>query len=220
MTTFDDEFNDTKWLQSLQNWSQDETHRDRLNLRFSDLKDDACSSFIKCIEQDPFRNLLPSVKNLDLSGNSMTDIGCSLICTKLLNTEPSVKITRLDMSNNPIGDKGVRAVLHYANRTGTIEELYLTAVVLTDKAIPDIAKFVAFSKTLRKLSLRSNYISDVGLKDLTAALLSSTSLRNIDLLHNDISHPALTLLNTALRQSRPELALYDSCQGQELCCLM
>lgn len=65
----------------------------------------------------------------------------------------------LDLSNNPIGDAGVRELCFALVRTNTLKALYLHACQITDSGGAELQDAMANNATIVVLDVRANLMS-------------------------------------------------------------
>lgn len=115
-----------------------------------------------------------NILHLQLSNNSITNIGANSVAKALRNDNNS--ILSLNLSSNMIGDSGVKDISQ--------------ALIDTDGAV------------LETLSLADNHFSNIGIKYLSKCLLSNRSLVDLNLSSNDINYSQFNYFEEGLSLSK------------------
>ncbi|XP_059817167.1 NACHT, LRR and PYD domains-containing protein 3-like [Hypanus sabinus] len=177
----------------------------------------------------------PSLTELDLSNNKLGDSGVKLVSAALRNPECKIQklelrdvgltdsgaedlvsalstnpsLTELDLSNNKLGDSGVKLVsAALRNPECKIQKLGLRNVDLTDSGAEDLASALSTNPSLTELYLSNNKLGDSGVKLVSAALrnpeckIQKLGLRGVgltdsgaeDLVSALSTNPSLTVL--------------------------
>ncbi|XP_059816909.1 NACHT, LRR and PYD domains-containing protein 3-like [Hypanus sabinus] len=114
------------------------------------------------------RNPECKIQTLGLRGVGLTDSGAEDLVSAL-STNPS--LTELDLSNNELGDSGVKLVsAALRNSECKIQTLWLTRVGLTDSGAEDLVSALSTNPSLTELELSGNKLGDSGVKLVSAAL--------------------------------------------------
>ncbi|XP_072892472.1 NACHT, LRR and PYD domains-containing protein 3-like [Hemitrygon akajei] len=114
------------------------------------------------------RNTECKIQKLELINVGLTDSGAKDLVSAL-STNPS--LTVLDLSNNKLGDSGVKLVSAALKKwKGKIQKLKLKRVGLTDSGAEDLASALSTNPSLTELSLSDNKLQDSGVKLVSAAL--------------------------------------------------
>ncbi|XP_072894902.1 NACHT, LRR and PYD domains-containing protein 12-like [Hemitrygon akajei] len=178
----------------------------------------------------------PSLTDLDLSYNELEDSGVKLVSAALRNPECKIQklwltrvgltdsgaedlvsalstnrsLTELDLSNNKLGDSGVKLVsAALRNPECKIQKLWLTRVGLTDSGAEDLVSALSTKPSLTELDLSDNKLGDSGVKLVSVALrnpectIQKLGLYNVgltdsgaaDLVSALSTNPSLTGLN-------------------------
>ncbi|XP_072892029.1 ribonuclease inhibitor-like [Hemitrygon akajei] len=197
----------------------------------------------------------PSLTELDLSDNKLGDSGVKLVSAALRNPECKIQklwlrkvgltdsgaedlasalstnpsLTKLDLSDNKLGDSGVKLVsAALRNPECKIQKLWLWKVGLTDSGAEDLASALSTNPSLTVLDLSLNKLGDPGVKlvsaalrnpeckiqklwldnvgltdsgaeDLVSALSTNPSLTKLDLSYNELGDSGVKLVSEALR---------------------
>ncbi|XP_059818026.1 NACHT, LRR and PYD domains-containing protein 12-like [Hypanus sabinus] len=156
----------------------------------------------------------------------LTDSGVEDFASAL-STNPS--LTELDMSENKLGDSGVKLVsVALRNPECKIQKLGLIDVGLTDSGADDLASTLSTNPSLTELNLSGNKLGDSGVKlvsaalrnpeckiqrlwlidvgltdsgveDLASALSTNTSLMELDMSENELGDAGVKIVSAALR---------------------
>lgn len=126
---------------------------------------------------------------LKLLCEGLKDPGCKLqklkLCASLLpeSAETVCKylasvllcnphLTELDLSENPLGDKGVKFLCEGLKHSNCkVEKLDLSKCNLTDASCVELSSFLQVSRTLKELFVFANVLGDTGVKHLCEGLL-------------------------------------------------
>ncbi|XP_072893939.1 NACHT, LRR and PYD domains-containing protein 12-like [Hemitrygon akajei] len=138
-----------------------------------------------------------SLKELDLGHNELGDSGVKLVSVALRNAECKIQklwlwdvsltysgaedlasalstntsLTELDMSENELGDSGVKLVsAALRNLECKIQTLEMIDVGLTDSGAEDLVSALSTNTSLMELNLSNNELGDSGVKLVSAAL--------------------------------------------------
>ncbi|XP_065884117.1 protein NLRC3-like isoform X2 [Dysidea avara] len=134
-----------------------------------------------------------SLVSLDISKNSMYDVGMKIICGALHNVT-NVKL--LDISENFLSIDSARMIANILRHSTTLICLALGSNKISDEGCQYVADALFVNKTLTSLYIRNNMICDDGAKALAAALTNNTTLLQLDLSFNDIQDDgAMALIN-------------------------
>ncbi|XP_072893711.1 ribonuclease inhibitor-like [Hemitrygon akajei] len=155
---------------------------------------------------NPRRKLI----GLTLENVGLTDSGAEDLLSAL-STNPS--LTELDLSDNKLGDSGVKLVFAaLRNPECKIQKLRLREVGLTDSGAEDLVSALSTKPSLTELNLSGNELGDSGVKLVSAALrnpeckIQKLRLRDVgltdsgteDLISALSTNPSLTVLNLEL----------------------
>ncbi|XP_067292717.1 NACHT, LRR and PYD domains-containing protein 14-like [Pseudorasbora parva] len=148
----------------------------------------------------------PSLKELDLSENSIKDPGMRQLSDLL--EDHQCKLQKLGLRSCDISDRGY-ATLSSALRSNPsqLRELDLSENNLSELGVKLLSALLADPQCkLEKLGLRSCHISDKGCADLSSALRSNPShLRELDLSGNDIRDSGVQQLSDILKHPQCKL---------------
>ncbi|XP_067084579.1 protein NLRC3-like isoform X5 [Osmerus mordax] len=171
--------------------------------------------------------LLPVVK--DSKTALLNDCNLSeRCCEALASALPSSDLTELDLSNNDLGDSGMKLLsAGLGNPVCKLETLRLSGCHITEEGCASLSSTLKSTSFLRQLDLNNNDLKDAGMKLLSAGLgnplckldtlrlsgchiteegcaslsstLKSTSfLRQLDLNNNDLKDAGMKLLSAGL----------------------
>nr|AAP92143.1 leucine-rich repeat protein N4C [synthetic construct] len=221
-----EELSDARWAELLPLLQQPYARLEYLDLNWNDLTEAGMKDLASVLRSNP------SLRELDLSNNKLGDAGVRLLLQGLLDpgtrlenldlnesdlTEAGLKdlasvlrsnpsLRELTLSNNKLGDAGVRLLLQGLLDPGTrLEKLDLDQTDLTEAGMKDLASVLRSNPSLRELSLSSNKLGDAGVRLLLQGLLDpGTRLEKLDLNQNDLTEADLKDLASVLR-SNPSL---------------
>ncbi|XP_072891689.1 NACHT, LRR and PYD domains-containing protein 3-like [Hemitrygon akajei] len=148
------------------------------------------------------RNPECKIQKLELVGVGLTDSGAEDLASAL-STKPS--LTELDLSNNELGDSGVKLVsAALRNPECKIQKLWLESVGLTDSGAEDLASALSTKPSLTELDLGLNSLTDRSVPALRRLILTLPSLEWIWLRGNWFTETGKEELRS-LREVRPGL---------------
>ncbi|XP_072893700.1 NACHT, LRR and PYD domains-containing protein 3-like [Hemitrygon akajei] len=148
------------------------------------------------------RNPECKVQNLGLWNVGLTDSGAEDLASAL-STKPS--LTELDLSNNKLGDSGVKLVSAALRKPECkIQKLELRGVRLTDSGANDLVSALSTNTSLTGLDLGSNLLTDRSVPALRRLILALPSLELIWLGGNNFSETGTKELRS-LQEPRPGL---------------
>ncbi|XP_072894890.1 NACHT, LRR and PYD domains-containing protein 3-like [Hemitrygon akajei] len=114
---------------------------------------------------------LHKCQELRLERVGLTDSGAEDLVSALSTNR---SLTELDLSDNELGDSGVKLVLSaLVNSECKIQKLGLWKVGLTDSGAEDLASALSTNRSLTELDLSYNKLGDSGVKLVSAALGNS-----------------------------------------------
>ncbi|KAK7121156.1 hypothetical protein R3I93_022292 [Phoxinus phoxinus] len=172
---------------------------EKLGLRSCGISDGGCADLRSALRS----NL--SLRELDLSGNNITDSGVMQLSELLAH--PQCKLQKLGLRSFHIRDRGC-AVLSSALRLNPahLRELDLSENNITELGVKMLSALLADPQCkLEKLGLRSCDVSDGGCAVLSSALISNLSLRELDLSENNITYSGVEKISTLLKHSQCKL---------------
>nr|AAP92144.1 leucine-rich repeat protein N5C [synthetic construct] len=202
------------------------TRLEKLDLNDTDLTEAGVKDLASVLRSNP------SLRELSLSTNKLGDAGVRLLLQGLLDpgtrleklyledndlTEAGLKdlasvlrsnpsLRELNLSDNKLGDAGVRLLLQGLLDPGTrLEELQLRNTDLTEAGVEDLASVLRSNPSLRELSLSNNKLGDAGVRLLLQGLLDpGTRLEKLYLRNTDLTEAGMKDLASVLR-SNPSL---------------
>ncbi|XP_062319082.1 NACHT, LRR and PYD domains-containing protein 12-like isoform X5 [Osmerus eperlanus] len=171
--------------------------------------------------------LLPVVK--DSKTALLNDCNLSERCCEVLASAlPSSELTELDLSNNNLGDSGMKLLsAGLGNPLCKLETLRLSGCHITEEGCASLSSALKSTSFLRQLELSNNDLKDAGMKllsaglgnplckletlrlsgchiteegcaSLSSALKSTSFLRQLDLSYNDLKDAGMKLLSAGL----------------------
>ncbi|KAJ1159262.1 hypothetical protein NDU88_011930 [Pleurodeles waltl] len=148
-----------------------------LNLGGNSLHDPAVSQLCEGLKHPGCR-----IQALELWMCSLTESSCVAL-SSVLSTSPS--LTDLDLSDNEIGDSGVKRLCEGLKHTGCkVQKLRLDDTKLTDDCVPELCAALLEKRDLQRLSLRWNLLTDLSIVFFTPLLETCSSLSELKLSGN------------------------------------
>ncbi|XP_059815313.1 ribonuclease inhibitor-like [Hypanus sabinus] len=156
----------------------------------------------------------PSLTELNLNNNNLGDSGVNLVSAALRKSECQIQklelrnvgltdsgaedlvyalctipsLTELDLSENKLGDSGVKMVSAALRNTEyKIQKLGLNQVGLTDSGAEDLVSALSTNPSLTGLNLESNSLTDRSARALRHLILTLPNLERIRLFWNPFS---------------------------------
>ncbi|XP_004586402.2 NACHT, LRR and PYD domains-containing protein 3 [Ochotona princeps] len=178
----------------------------------------------------------PSLVELDLSDNSLGDPGMRVLCEALqhpscgirrlwlgrcglshqccfdlsLVLSGSQKLAELDLSDNTLGDFGVRLLcVGLRHLSCQLQKLWLVSCCLTSTCCPDLASVLDTNHSLTGLYLGENALGDDGVSLLCEKLKHpQCSLRKLGLVSSGLTSVCCAAISAALGSSKSLTHLY------------
>ena len=139
---------------------------------FPKLKHDAiCRGLVQIIA-------LGQIKKLDLKDCTLKDEGLSILHKALATSS----LTEIDLTNNEIGDEGVKLLADILRRNPNITTLNLSLNNIGDEGLSTLAEVLATNSPLQNLNLSFNEITEV--EALTPAIAANKNLVRLSLSRN------------------------------------
>uniref|UniRef100_A0A8C8VDX6 NACHT domain-containing protein n=1 Tax=Pelusios castaneus TaxID=367368 RepID=A0A8C8VDX6_9SAUR len=147
---------------------------------------------------------IPAIKNLRKLEFALGP-GCGLQgflkLVKILEAFPSLQHLDLDaLSENEIGDEGVKSLCEVFSQLTSLETLNLSQNKITDLGAKQLATALPSLTSLKTLSLYNNYICDAGAENIAQILPSMASLRVLHVQCNKITDVGAQKLTDSLRK--------------------
>ncbi|KAM5221739.1 NACHT, LRR and PYD domains-containing protein 12-like [Ctenodactylus gundi] len=113
-------------------------------------------------------------------------------------------LTELDLSENPLGDKGVMYLCEGLRHSNCkVEKLDLSKCYLTDRSCVELSSFLQVSQTLKELFVFANVLGDIGVQHLCKGLLHAKgTVKNLVLSECSLSAACCEPLAQILSTSR------------------
>ncbi|XP_072893418.1 NACHT, LRR and PYD domains-containing protein 3-like isoform X1 [Hemitrygon akajei] len=169
-----------------------------------DLNNDKLGGSAVKLVSAALRNPECKIQTLWLERVGLTDSGAKDLASAL-STNPS--LTKLNLSNNKLGDSGVKLVsAALRNPECKIQRLWLVNVTLTDSGTEDLVSALSTNRSLMCLDLSSNSLTDRSVPALRRLILTLPSLEWIWLVENRFSETGGKELRS-LQEPRPGLTV-------------
>ncbi|XP_077071165.1 uncharacterized protein LOC143723099 isoform X3 [Siphateles boraxobius] len=173
---------------------------EKLGLRSCCISDRGCAVLRSALRSNP------SLRELDLSGNNIKELGVKML--SYLLADPQCKLEKLGLRSCDISDGGC-ADLSSALRSNLshLRELDLSENDITESGIKQLSALMEHPQCkLEKLELRSCDISNGGCADLSSALRSNLShLRELDLSENHFGNSGIKQLSALMEHPQFKL---------------
>lgn len=138
------------------------------------------------------------ITEVDLTGNSL---GFSAtLFTRLFPYDTVLK--RLDLSENKIGNEGVRYLLRSIEESNWLIYLSISDNNINDNALKYIGRFLTKNQTLKELDLSKNCLGELSNDELMIGIENNHSLLNLDLSWNHIRPASFASIAHALRKNK------------------
>jgi len=140
-----------------------------------------------------------SIRELDLSYNSIGDIGVTALSTVLRH--PISALEKLDVKWNSIGEMGATVIADALENNFSLRELSLSGNSIGDIGVTSISNVLRHpNSTLEKLDISVNSIGDIGINALTNSLLNNSMLNVLSIGGNpDVTPAGWANFSTVLR---------------------
>uniref|UniRef100_A0A667I126 NACHT, LRR and PYD domains-containing protein 12 n=1 Tax=Lynx canadensis TaxID=61383 RepID=A0A667I126_LYNCA len=117
------------------------------------------------------RNPCCKIKDLKLCASFLpesSEVVCNYLASVLI-CNPN--LTELDLSENPLGDTGVKYLCEGLRHSNCkVEKLDLSTCYLTDASCMELSSFLQVSQTLKELFVFANTLGDIGVQHLCEGL--------------------------------------------------
>ncbi|XP_044869680.1 NACHT, LRR and PYD domains-containing protein 12-like isoform X1 [Mauremys mutica] len=140
------------------------------------------------------------LQKLDLESCRITDAGCGDLAD-VLSTSQS--LTELNLSDNYLGDAGVRLMCQgLKHPTCTLQRLDLQVCFFTDTGCGDLATVLRTNQSLTELDLGYNKLGDAGVKLLCEGLKQNCKLQSLKLYYCGLTTACCEDLSSVLSNSQ------------------
>ena len=151
------------------------------------------------IEDDGLASLssaLTFLRKVNLRSNMITASGCQTLTAAL---EHGGSLQSLDISENCIGDNGVKALC--GSSLHQLRELVMESCLIAEDGIAELGSLLSdASSSLRTLSLSQNRINEDACRKLVRMLAMNKTLRSLDLSSCHITDQAVAILAKGLEK--------------------
>ncbi|KAM6143578.1 LOW QUALITY PROTEIN: NACHT, LRR and PYD domains-containing protein 12-like [Erethizon dorsatum] len=172
-----------------------------IELQFSETKLEASALKLLC---EGLKDPRCKLQNFKLCGSLLPEsseavckyLASVLICNPYLN--------ELDLSENPLGDKGVKYLCEGLRHSNcNVEKLDLSKCYLTDASCVELSSFLKVRQTLKELFVFANVLGDIGVQHLCEGLLhAKCTIENLVLSECSLSATCCEFLAQILSSSR------------------
>ncbi|XP_051717621.1 NACHT, LRR and PYD domains-containing protein 12-like isoform X11 [Ctenopharyngodon idella] len=177
---------------------------EKLRLIKCGVTDEGCAALASALRSNPSSHL----RYLDLSENNQGDSGVKIISAVLEN--PHCKLEKLWLSDCGVTDEGCTALASAlrSNPSSHLRELNLSENNLGDSGVKIVSAVLENPHCkLEKLWLRQCGVTDEGCADLASALRSNPSshLRELDLSYNNLGNSGVKIVSAVLENPHCKL---------------
>ncbi|XP_056113408.1 NACHT, LRR and PYD domains-containing protein 14-like [Rhinichthys klamathensis goyatoka] len=171
---------------------------EKLGLRSCHISDRGCAYLSSVLRSNP------SLRELDLSGNYINELGVKILSDLL--ADPQCKLEKLGLRSCRITDYGCTVLSSALRSNPSLRKLDLSGNAFTYSGVKQISDLLKHPQCkLEKLKLRSCRISDGGCAVLSSALRSNPSLRELDLSENNITDSGVKQFSDLLKHPQCKL---------------
>lgn len=161
---------------------------------------------VNAVSDDGLRTILQHVlankiDELDLSNSYLTAKGAMIL--RLFMTAYPQQLTKLDLSNNPLGDRGVEELSRCINRPkNRLQHLALNNCNVGLKSAKLLGAALCSNKSLRLLQLANNDLFAKGAAFLVCYLFKNNTLQTLDISGNDIGNEGIARMAPHLQRNK------------------
>lgn len=98
--------------------------------------------------------------------------------------ECSTIISKLNLSNNQIGDECMKHLGEFIKSSNHLEKLSLEGNNITDDGVEILSDYLVGNTSLKELHLGCNNVTDKGMELLSNCLMGNTTLKELNLAYN------------------------------------
>ena len=159
------------------------------------VSDDGISDLVSLPVQSKLQHLI----ELDIMEIKMSATGAFAL-SKFLNSTKSMKF--LNISNNDIGDNGIKAIADSLKVNNSISQLIASRCEITCNGAVSISDMLKNNRTLITLGIFYNPIGDNGVTTMVDALLTNDKLKKLDLRYCNLGDDGIKSLVKLLHTNK------------------
>ncbi|OHS92792.1 hypothetical protein TRFO_40913 [Tritrichomonas foetus] len=144
-----------------------------LNISNNHITDDVSPHFASFLIENK------TLKQLNLSGNNLTQKFTSSISVSLASADCYIK--ELNLSRNPLGNRGISALAHAMSSNRTLTKLNISACKIQTAGFIEFCNELVHNTSLQSLYVHHNAIRDAGASRLAYVIQDHPTLREIDI---------------------------------------
>jgi len=149
-----------------------------------------------------------NVEIMDLLDNSISPLGCQFLGSMYLANWNTLKINRLSLDHNAIGDEGLKQLSTGLRKSVSLAHLSLSYCNLSSNASQSIQQILAFvDSNLESLNLQGNMLKEEGSRQILRAVEVNSKLRVLNLTDNQICDEKM-LIDQILKTIEKNSSMY------------
>ena len=137
-----------------------------------------------------------TLKNLDISGNNISDAGAAAISDSLTSNS---SLAKLNISSNNITSEGAKKIAQAIQVNTILKKLDISSNNISDAGVAAISDSLKRNSSLAKLNMSRNNIISEGAKKIAQAIQVNTTLKKLDLSFNKITDDGTTFISNGLK---------------------